>query len=248
MVTKAFSEWALGFSGCDGGNLAGEIWICGIEYSVGESEDSLERALSQDVRRPPPPRDNPEEFLNWRYNQNILKMLCALSGTGEHYREFFRSASELGSESNYFKLNLYPIAFKNARLSPWQEFHARLTGLCNRDEYAAWCREHRFRWLRELVKAHEPKLILCTGEGWREDFFAAFGEGECRGEDKRAERSIWHLATNSGKTLVVVTYFPMWRNGLNSNARLAEAGSTVATILKEQGIMLGRAPGKAVAK
>lgn len=240
MATETFSKWARGFSGCDGGNLNGEIWICGIEYSAGDTEASLKEELSRDVSSPPLPRDNPKDFLNWRYNQSILKMLCALAGSNEHYKEFFASQREFGPESNYFKLNVYPLAFKSVKQSLWTRWHAELTGFNIKNDCLDWCRANRFSWLRTLVEKHRPKLVLCTGADYREDFFEAFGgqEREPYKSDDEAGKRIWYLTANGGETLVTVTYFPGGRHGLNSNEKLSATGQRLAQLLRDHGLTL----------
>ena len=47
MITKDFERWALGFSGCDGGNPNGSVWLCGIEFGGGCTEKELEKNLRE---------------------------------------------------------------------------------------------------------------------------------------------------------------------------------------------------------
>lgn len=239
MVTETFSKWARGFSGCDGGNIKGKIWLCGIEYAGGDSCESIAQELSRDVSHPPPPREKPESFLSYRYNQGALKILCALSGKyGDKYEDFFRSESCFAPDSDYFKLNLYPLGFRTVDSLLWQGCHSRLTGFGSKEEYQCWCRTHRFPQLRAWAtqQQHPPKLILCTGKTYGDDFFSAFGNRESQTQDERAGKPIRYLVTNDGQTLVAVTYFPGGRHGLNSNEKLSSTGQRLAQILRDHGL------------
>src|SRR3990172_9532296 len=61
-VTPEFEKWARGFSGCDGGNPKGSIWLCGIEWGLGK-EHSLEEELRTPVSEPPQIYKSSEDVL-----------------------------------------------------------------------------------------------------------------------------------------------------------------------------------------
>jgi hypothetical protein len=231
MITEAFSEWAKGFSGCDGGDLRGKIWVCGIEYAGGDDEQTIRKELARDVREPPPPREDRQNFLTHRYNQSVLKIFCALSGKyGEDYKEFFKSESP---DLNYFKLNLFPLGFRTVSPSLWQECHSRLTGFNAKSDYISWCKDNRFPKLKAWAYEHTPRLILCTGKSYASDFFLAFGNGECPKRDDQTGKAISYLVTNHGKTLVAVTYFPGRPHGLNSDQKLSATGRRLAQLMNQ---------------
>ncbi len=50
--TIRFKTWGKGFSSCDGGNLHGSVWFCGIEWGAGK-EHGLEQELNDSVSDPP---------------------------------------------------------------------------------------------------------------------------------------------------------------------------------------------------
>jgi hypothetical protein len=212
MVTETFEKWGRGFSGCDGGNPCGEIWLCGIEYAGGDNKESIEQELMKDVSKPPPPREDRGSFLEYRYNRSTLKILCALAGGDVHcYKEFFHSDCCFAPHSRYFKLNLYPLGFKSISPSHWHGAHAVLTGLQNKSDYQHWCQKERFPQLRSWAKDYSPKLIICTGKNSREDFFKAFcdpADTEIQDEQGIPGKPIQYAVTNAGRTLVAVTYFP----------------------------------------
>ncbi len=37
-VPENFKDWACSLSGCDGGNLKADTWLCGIEWGGGSAE------------------------------------------------------------------------------------------------------------------------------------------------------------------------------------------------------------------
>jgi hypothetical protein len=49
-VGQDFERWAKGFSGCDGGNLHGAIWFCGIEWGTGTEHDLREEIFGAQLR------------------------------------------------------------------------------------------------------------------------------------------------------------------------------------------------------
>ena len=44
-ITERFENWALGYSGCDGGDLgypsSPSTWVCGIEWGGGHTPEAL---------------------------------------------------------------------------------------------------------------------------------------------------------------------------------------------------------------
>src|SRR5665213_1530186 len=82
-----FIEWISSFSGCDGGNPKGAIWLCGIEYA-GETESLVFIASDE----PPCFYENDAaraDFFNYPYNRNAIKLLAAMSGKTMNWRQFF---------------------------------------------------------------------------------------------------------------------------------------------------------------
>jgi hypothetical protein len=246
VVTETFDNWARGFSGCDGGNPRGDIWLCGIEYAGEEEEQSFKQYLTQDVSKPPLPREDHASYLNSRYNQSALKILCALADERvSRYKEFFVANDVFGADSNYFKMNLYPIGFKNVSPSQWEEWHPRLTGFQNKGDYLAWCQKERFPKIKGWARKWAPKLIVCTGTTFAAEYFDAFcdrTDTEIRDEQGITGKPIRYTVTNAGRTMVAVTYFPGGPNGLNSNDNLAATGQRLAQLLRDHGSRIEMSP------
>lgn len=235
-VNPIFAKWATEFSGCDGGNPNGEIWICGLEMA---GVNDLEfHELSEPPYIGHPHRDRAEFFNNSKgetqpYNVNAVKLLSALEGREvNEYKSFFEEYSCFDKKSNYFKLNLFPIQFKNTDPKNWLDHQAKITGFSGKKEYKKWCEEHRFPVLKGWVTRFSPKLIICTGTTYDSEFKSAFGSGNTEYlETEAAGKKIKYFVTNNNRTLVAVTYFLVHSTGLNSHEKLALTGKKLSELM-----------------
>lgn len=177
-ATPDFDKWAKGYSGCDGGNLRGTVWLCGIEWGLGKGHD-LSQELKRTVARPPQNYKVPEDNLRYQYNVKAMKLFTAMRGRDvDGFRSTaFETPFPFHKESEYFKLNLFPIAFKalKQKRELWNEKYGKLTGLSTPDNYLDWCRKNRFPRMRRWVETGSPKLIIGTGRWAIHDFPKAFG-------------------------------------------------------------------------
>ena len=237
MVNDEFAQWATGFSGCDGGNLNGGMWICGFEFGGGHTEESL---VFDDAITPcyvgSPFWENREEFLNYQYNWKAVKLFAAMANrdTG-NYASFFREQSCFDRDSNYFKLNLYPIGFRDTSHKHWADWLAKKTGFTTKQQYINWCIINRFPVLRRWVLEYSPSLILCTGKTYAKQFQSAFGLGdEVVFTEEVAGKEIKYFSTNDGKTMVAIIYFLGTQYGLKSDDELSQTGNRLAELLKER--------------
>ena len=234
-VSEKFASWASGFSGCDGGDLGSHdspsIWVCGIEWGgdwvdYDWLKDKLDNHIDQ--LAPPDGYDSEKDNLDYIYNINSMKLLCAINGieVSDYKRFALETKPFVKNEHGYFKMNLYPLPFKDASAKRWSAWIHELTGFSNKDEYLAWCREHRFNFLMDLLKNHGPKLIICFGKSYLKDFISSFcDEGaEVVCEDIGGRVLNW---AKSGNTLVAVCPFPTSPYGLNSNALLDAFGKRI---------------------
>lgn len=235
MINNDFIRWATGFSGCDGGNPKGNIWLCGFEFGGGNTEEDL--VFSDDVTLPAYVGgeywENRDEFLKFQYNLKAIKLLTALAGKDiGDYESFFRNQSCFDCDSNYFKLNLYPIGFKDTSHQHWADWLVKKTGFTAKQDYLTWCRENRFPILRNWVLTYSPSLILCTGISYAQQFQSAFGSGdENVFTEEVAGKQIKYFLTNNDQTLVAVIYFLGTIYGLKSNDELSLTGKRLAELL-----------------
>ncbi len=233
-----FSEWATSFSGCDGGDPNAKVWLCGIEWGGGDDEtyygDTLPRQIEKGSFQPPE-RYVWKENLNYRYGQSLAKLYAAIQGRD------VKSYDKINDyeDSEIFKLNLYPIAFRNTDDQLWQKHGLeRLTGFKDKYLYQAWCRLHRFSAFSEKLREYSPEIIIGTGVTYLSDFFLCFGRQispEIRihssqispenGANKKGRTIYWSKI--SDKTHLFVIPFFSGASGLNSNELLQKTGDLI---------------------
>ena len=170
--------------------------------------------------------------LKYIYNRQTLKLISVLRGgqasdfraTAENVRPF------VAGNNRYFKLNLYPIAFKDTSHAKWLTGFSEITGFARKEDYIEWCRANRFPVLRQWAEKYHPKLIICFGKTYIDDFKLAFVGNKCPHEQALlcGKELSWFRA--NFHTLVAVCPFPVNRYGLNSNASLQAFGDKLRAL------------------
>ncbi|EEF15226.1 hypothetical protein CAMRE0001_1822 [Campylobacter rectus RM3267] len=237
MINENFKKWALGFSGCDGGDIGSaqspSIWLCGLEWGGGFKPEELADEFKDDVSKPSAGYESHERNLAYQYNIKALKLLCALSGASDHvkFNETVKPFTQ--GAKGYFKLNLYPLAFKNTSHSLWSEGFAEATGLENKSEYIRWIEQNRFPRLRVWAKERKPRLIICVGISYKNEFIVAFGDEGAQVKEAVAGGKKFYYFKNEAGTIVAITYFLGNPHGLNSDAAIKATGEKIAQILAQ---------------
>nr|WP_315059309.1 hypothetical protein [uncultured Campylobacter sp.] len=239
MVNENFEKWALGFSGCDGGDIGSaqspSIWLCGLEWGGGFKPEELADEFKDDVSEPSVGYKSHERNLAYQYNIKAIKLLCALNGASDHvkFNETVKPFTQ--GAKGYFKLNLYPLAFKNTSHSLWSEGFAKATGIENKSEYIRWIEQNRFPKLRAWAKERKPRLIICVGISYKNEFIAAFGGEGAQVKEAIAGGKKFYYFENEDGTTVAITYFLGNPYGLNSDAAIKATGEKIAQILAQNG-------------
>lgn len=236
-VENEFQKWASGFSGCDGGDIGSpesrSIWVCGIEWGGGHDLASLKENILDQVDKPPSGYDDPSHNLAYIFNRQTMKLITAMKGgLVDDYEEMADQHRPFVKESSgYFKMNLFPIAFKDTGHQRWQSDFVGVTGFPNKEEYLTWCRLVRFAQMRNWVSAHKPKVIVCFGKTLINDFTTAFvnGSGKFTKESILNRELSWTRTVDD--VLVVICPFPVNRYGLNSNALLQAFGDKIQKLM-----------------
>lgn len=224
----AFQSWATGYSGCDGGNIFGRIWFCGIEFGGGHTRGSL--AFS-DVSTPPSIHpENLDSKLRYQYNQKVAKLYTVIRNYRiSKWRKVARDHALFSESSNIFKMNLYPVAFQRDADELWEPWLFELTGLPTKSIYRAWCQLHRFPEIKRWLEYSNPRLIVATGLSYADHFNFAFAGNEAayhsfeHEEKVEGRRYLWRLINNE-KTLLAVVPFLGGASGLNSDVQLIAIG------------------------
>lgn len=240
-VKEKFAKWAVAYSGCDGGDIGSpaspSVWVCGIEWG-GEwiSYEWLKEELeSQPDLNPPDGYETEKSNIDYIYNINATKLLAGIDGLPvSEYEKFAMDIKPfVKGQKGYFKMNIYPLPFKDTSGDRWKLWMHELTGFSGKDEYLEWCRNNRFQFFRESLKKHKPKLIVCFGKSYKEDFMSAFcGDGVViRNETISGRDLYWSM---SGNTVVTVCPFPTSQHGLNSNNLIQDFGKRIREIVSNE--------------
>jgi hypothetical protein len=250
-ISENFRNWACSLSGCDGGNPDADIWVCGIEWGGNRTEDYYQNDLRKEIEAGayiPEAEYNWEEQLKYRYGISFAKLYTAIYG-----HDVGADLSYLSNkEHKVFKLNLYPIPFRNTDASIWNKYNLKkTTGINDKFSYAIWCQLNRFPAISNFINGtdsdnesiiYSPKIIIGTGISYASDFLQCFASGnlsqgvrlaniEANGEKREYFYGYLDKLRPDGKrTLIVVTPFLSGRYGLNSNALLQEMGDKIRSL------------------
>lgn len=236
-IENEFQKWAAGFSGCDGGDIGGpdrrSIWVCGIEWGGGHDLASLKENTLDQAITPPSGYDDSSENLAYIFNWQTMKLLNAMQGglvkdyvqMVENQRPFVKGSK------GFFKMNLFPIAFKDTGHHRWQADFVGITGFPNKDDYLAWCRRVRFAEMRSWVTKFNPKVILCFGKTLIDDFEAAFVNGNTKFVKETILNRELSWTRTQDDVLLAVCPFPVNRYGLNSHALLQAFGDRIRMLM-----------------
>ncbi len=257
MINKEFEKWAKGYSGFDGGNPNGKIWLCGIEWG-GESPTELEeikKLFDEDVSEIPTGYINHNVNLDlpkFQYNYKFLKVMSTIKGENflkngsnstkikEILKKFNDEEKCFTKDSNYLKLNLLPFNFPNVDKSNWNEMYESITGHKTKKEYMSWSLEERFKMFQGLLQVYSPTLIITVGKTYFENYKNAFGYSkeeftvkkfECK---NNKEYKYFHDEINN--RLIINLPFFSGRYGLNSNCLLIETGKIIKKLLEDTNI------------
>ncbi|MFA5522451.1 MAG: DNA translocase FtsK [Castellaniella sp.] len=241
----ALEAWVNSFSGCDGGSLEAQTWLCGIEWgSAGNSEqDAQERqtyygkilpteisrgsvALNQDYRF------FTEESAQYPFNWALIKLYAAIHGLD--------ASKYLDISDEVLKLNLFPIAFQKDDHALWSESLQSAVDFPTKESFKTYV--SGFSRFAALRAAHKPRLIIGVGAMHARDFLKAFfGDAPVRLQ----KNAIRPASTNGGQsnrylrfarhdeTLLAVIPFATRPNGLNSDYLLQETGKMIRDLLEE---------------
>jgi len=126
-------DWACSLSGCDGGNVEADIWLCGIEWGGGSHGTYYEKDLLREINSGSVDI-NLDKFdwadsITYPYGRSFAKLYTSIhDGTVENYRQV---ANLTGYE--LFKANLYPIAFDSTDHNLWHKNNLdKITGFENK--------------------------------------------------------------------------------------------------------------------
>lgn len=243
-ATEHFAKWGLGFSGCDGGDIGSSenpsVWICGLEWGGGHDCEGLVRELSFSASLPPEGYDSWKENVSYIFNWQVMKLLAVMNGLlVSQYKQFAEKVKPfVAGEKGYFKMNLYPIGFRNTSAEHWQEGFSKITGFSSKAEYLAWANDSRLAKISEWSKAYSPEMVICLGKNYRHEFGSAFGVPSSAWSQELIDEKEISWAVNNFGTLICVLPFMVNRNGLVRNASIQKFGERISQLRLDRGLKM----------
>lgn len=237
-------QFLLSFAGCDGGDIGSpdnpSIWICGIEWGGNNAtlEDVRNYFESKDWQKIHGTSDYSENFA-YPYGRVMAKLLSAIKGEKycvENYQQFAEDHKLLEKDvkSGYFKMNLYPLWFKNTDTNLWDENLAELLDFRNKNEYIRWCRRYRFIEINQWTNQYQPKLVICFGTSYEDDFNIAFSDGYKAFNEQKIDNLTLKWKRNENGTIVAVLPFPnVARYGLQKETTIQDFGDFLRNLLNK---------------
>jgi hypothetical protein len=244
-MEENIKDWACSFSGCDGGNVDADIWLCGIEWGGGSDIGYYNKKLPEQLKNGKVDVSltnfDWNDSLSYTYGRSFAKLYNSIKGGKV---EDYKQVSNLeGNE--LFKLNLYPIAFDSTNHTLWHKNNMpALTGFDNKYIFNTWCFFNRFPFFTQLTKKHKPELIIGTGVDYLRDFLMFFAGDEKVSklnsglitpisEANKYDRVYYWVRIDSNTLLVIIPFFS-GRYGLNSNYLLQEMGARIKLLLNNK--------------
>ncbi|MDO8289170.1 MAG: hypothetical protein Q7T44_08130 [Parvibaculum sp.] len=239
-ITKRFENWALGYSGCDGGEIGSpsnpSTWVCGIEWGGGHTPEALAAHMEEDVSRAPRGYTDWTENLAYIFNWQVMKLLSVINGGSvSDYKNFAETVKPFVAGSpDYFKMNLYPIGFKDTSFARWHDNFSHITGFHGKADYLRWCSTCRFPEIRKWAKSAAPELILCLGKTYIQDFRSAFHNNNGSFFHEIIDNRDLFWCVNDQGSIVAVIPFMVNRNGLVKNVSIQKFGERISQLLTSQ--------------
>lgn len=233
-------NWLLDFSGCDGGTIGSpekqSIWICGIEWGGGQTAEELKDYINQKRDGSPDFGYSADGVLDfYQYNMVVYKLLAIMQNYDiDNYKQFVEKEMPFlkNGHSCYFKMNLYPIAFKNTDPVFWTNEIAKTSGFATKNDYLKWCKENRFPVMKQWVQKYDPKLIICFGKTYVNEFNLAFADNENDFNIENVGDLILQWKKNDNGTIIAVLPFPNAQNkGLKSNSDIEAMGKRLSQFI-----------------
>jgi hypothetical protein len=241
-ANQDFENWVCSYSGCEGGNINGQLWFCGIEWGGGAKADWLRKAVDGGPVKSIGALDSKKDFdeqLTYQFDQKLLKIYATLCGsTTANFKAVATERGYLSKSGQIFKMNLYPVPFGNTNEDLWSHGHYEITGMPTKSMYKGFCQAKRFPLIHGWVREHNPKVIICAGQTLYMEYVMAYCGYEAAYDvakhlntiDIVENRKVRWAQINDDKTLLVVTPFFGNAYGLNSDAQLEDVGRQIRRI------------------
>lgn len=238
-MNSFFNDLEKQLSGMDGGNISAPLWLSGLEWGGADEK------VTSEITRPTHEvhgycvpylssgwKAENLNFYKWQFDQKIAKILCKAFEFQGGYKNYMKD-HYCNFDSNEFKLNLFPLPCKN--MNTWSEEHIELTKTKIKYHYQTHCSVSRFKLFNDLVKEFEPKVIVCFGQKYLEEYKMAFWS--CNDnridytevlESVGVKNTLKILKANGLPILVIA---PFLGRNLVANVELDKVGEIIKTYL-----------------
>jgi hypothetical protein len=171
------------------GNPTGNYWFIGIEEALEIGTDDLQTRLdlyqNEVISSAPGQLSEDAKTHGRRFTKIYNIMSKIIVGTDSTWKKY-RDEKLLQRTSNEFQMNLFPLG-KN-KVSAWPTHYNDLFSIESSDNYYKIVKEIRFKKLREFWEQYKPKITICFGVSFKDDFktlLSLFDKQEIKCEDYR---------------------------------------------------------------
>lgn len=231
-MKENLKDWVCSFSGCSGGNIDADIWLCGIEWGYKDAteeqrEHYYNKKLLEEIKNGKVElNSNYDMFsdLTPQYNLKAKKIYAAITDK---------------EQGKLLKLNLSPIAFRKDDPSLWNNDIIKATGYETKESFIQdLVNTHRFKGIRDKYK---PKVIIGIGVTHKNNFAKSFfgrtinfthGNIVAQSEKNKRTRNFYHTK-HDGTLLVVIPFLGFRITELNSDYLLQETGRKIKELFND---------------
>ncbi|MEE6207589.1 MAG: hypothetical protein VZR95_06010 [Alphaproteobacteria bacterium] len=168
-INQSFLDYCASYAGIDGGDDNAEYWFIGMEWSASDDitiptdgKWNTKYEYDDDLRL------DEKNYDDWKLEKELDKI----------YKKLLPKTGKtiFDKNSNSFKLNLFPIPFKNDNEKDlWGEKYAAITGFASFNDYQKGVIAARQKVFQELLqKGKHPKTIFCFGKVYESFFLKLF--------------------------------------------------------------------------
>ncbi|WP_028111697.1 hypothetical protein [Ferrimonas kyonanensis] len=236
VLNPDFVKWIQTPSGCDGGNINSSVWFFGLEWG-GDAHQVQTPDLVINQEHPYVSGDYRKVFPDdYQYNNKLTKLYAAMLGQPtEHYASVFHATRMFDADSDTYKGNIYTLTSPRENNQFFTSNLQQVTGCRTKESYKQAHRDYRFPMLRRWVKEHQPRVIVCFGNSYVDDYRSAFsGQSITFTANRFAGVKLFYAPINDGNTLLVILPFiAFYSHCLNSDYRIRHAGVVVAQLANE---------------
>lgn len=156
------------------GNPKGQYWFVGIEeaYDFTKGLDAIAKEYAQQCSEVQPETIEKAAAEMGRKYTKIYDIMSKIVAEPQADWKTYRNGRLFQKGSNEFQMNLYPLGKKTTE---WNSEYEKIFGFRDADDYISTVREQRFPLLRKFRDDHKPKVTICFGSTYTDDFINAFG-------------------------------------------------------------------------